>query len=384
MNRMNNRTPRLATLALMLAALTACTKTTISPNDDLTNALNPSSGAPIAFETKDAFSKAVIEDIYDLQQDGNKFLVWSWFQGTTAGPMFTDKGTEVKYGQTTGWTYEQTRYWLNGTYDFAAVYPSTASGEYKPAQTGGTPVLTVKDFDVTTQDDLLVAFNTGIDGSKGKANNPVNLNFKHAISNVQIRLSLKEEDFYEVLTDDNGNVIYDENNKPTLILDENQNPKQKGWVNVTKVEFRNISVVGTLATAEPTITFDNWTVDQPTGKVGFNLLSSPVEITNTPSDCLVNGGLLAIPQQVAALQPGDVFNGEVYLELSIDFPTIINEPIKRNITIPLQSGAARIPRWNPGKRYIYSGVVDQNFAIEFFVTTINNWDNDPLGGFIID
>ena len=199
MNRMNNRTPRLAAFGLMLVAIAACTKTDIKPNDDLANGLNPSSGAPIAFETKDAFSKAVIEDIYDLQQDGNKFLVWSWFQGTTAGPMFTDKGTEVKYGQTTGWTYEQTRYWLNGTYDFAAVYPSTVSGEYKPAQTGGTPVLTVKDFDVTNQDDLLVAFNNGpdgngIDGSLGNANNPVELKFQHALTRINFKITQSSED----------------------------------------------------------------------------------------------------------------------------------------------------------------------------------------------
>lgn len=207
MNRMNNRTPRLATLALMLAALTACTKTNITPNDDLTNALNPSSGAPIAFETEDAFTKAVIDDINDLQVEGNKFRVWGHFQGTTSGPMFTEIGTEVEYKKLNeesipqyGWTYNPTRYWLNGTYDFAAVYPATIpvevngeisqkpiSGTYAPAEGGTTPVLTVKDFDVTNQDDLLVAFNTGIDG--GNHPSSVELNFEHALTMVNFRVS---------------------------------------------------------------------------------------------------------------------------------------------------------------------------------------------------
>lgn len=190
----------------MLAALTACTKTTISPNDDLTNALNPSSGAPIAFETEDAFTKAVIDDINDLQVEGNKFRVWSHFQGTTSGPMFTEDGTEVEYKKLNeesipqyGWTYEQTRYWLNGTYDFAAVYPSTVSGTYEPSTPGATPILTVNNFDVTTQDDLLVAFNNGpdgngIDGSQGNANNPVELKFQHALTRINFKITQSSED----------------------------------------------------------------------------------------------------------------------------------------------------------------------------------------------
>lgn len=376
---MNNRTPRLATLALMLAALTACTKTNITPNDDLTNALNPSSGAPIAFETEDAFTKAVIDDINDLEVEGNKFRVWSHFQGTTSGPMFTEEGTEVEYKKLNeesipqyGWTYSPTRYWLNGTYDFAAVYPATIpvevngeitqqpiSGTYAPAEGGTTPILTVKDFDVTNQDDLLVAFNTGIDG--GNHPSSVELNFQHALSCIQLRLNLKPEDFYE---------IDDETDTPILSEDH-----QLGYAVITKVGLRNVSTTGSLmASKESEISYD-WTPSTTLGNVDFVLTGSDmVSITHSPTDCLSNG-ILAIPQPILGT------SGELYLEVNIDFPGVINEPIRRVYNIPLDAAGEIVPIWEANKKYIYFGEIDQNFAIEFSVTTINKWEDNPLGGF---
>lgn len=375
MNRMNNRTPRLATLALMLAALTACTKTTISPNDDLTNALNPSSGAPIAFESQDAFTKA--DDNTDpeafMAVRAGGFKVWSWFQGTTSGPMFGENGTvvtdanyvaDLEEGQTMpkpNWTYSPTRYWLNGTYDFAAVYPSSVSGTYAPAEGETTPTLTVKDFDVTNQDDLLVAFNTGIDGAGRTAEDEVEINFQHALSCIQLRLNLKPEDFYE---------IDDKTNTPILSEDH-----QLGYAVITKVGLRNVSTTGSLmASKESEISYD-WTPSTTLGNVDFVLTGSDlVSITYSPTDCLRNG-ILAIPQQILGT------SGELYLEVNIDFPGVINEPIRRVYNIPLDAAGEIVPIWEANKKYIYFGEIDQNFAIEFSVTTINKWEDNPLGGF---
>ena len=346
----------------MLAALTACTKTTISPNDDLTNALNPSSGAPIAFETEDAFTKAVINSKEDLEVDGNKFRVWSWFQGTTSGPMFNAEGTEVEYDQINSWTYTPTRYWLNGTYDFAAVYPATVSGTYAPAEGETTPTLTVKDFDVTNQDDLLVAFNTGIEGAGRTSVDAVNLSFQHVLSCIQLRLNLKAEDFYEL--DEDGNPILDEEH-------------QLGYATVTKVALRNISTSGSLTASKETEVLYEWIPSTTVGNTEFALTgTNPVSIALQPTDCF-DTGMLAIPQ---VIKDSD---GELYMEVNISFPGITSEPIRKIYSIPLTIASAIVPQWEANKKYIYYGEIDQNFSIEFAVTTVNRWEDKTLGGFIV-
>lgn len=348
----------------MLAALAACTKTTISPNDDLTNALNPSSGAPISFETEDAFTKAVISNKADLEVEGNAFRVWSWFQGTTSGAMFETAGTPVTYAEDENgdlnWTYTPPRYWMNGTYDFAAVYPSTVSGTYEPAENGTTPILIVKDFDVTNQDDLLVAFNNNIDGSNHP--NEVGLSFQHALSCIQLRLNLKADDFYEL--DEDGNPILSEDN-------------QLGYATVTKVALRSISTSGSLTASRETEISYEWTPSTTVGNIEFSLSgTNPVSITYKPTDCF-DTGILAIPQGIQNS------TGELYMEVNISFPGITSEPIRKIYNIPLNAGSAVVPQWEANKRYIYLGEIDQNFSIEFAVTTVNPWEDNTLGGFIV-
>lgn len=393
MNRMNNRTPRLAALGLMLAAIAACTKTEINTNDDLANGLNPSSGAPIAFESQDAFTKAEGDtdpEAFMAVRAGG-FKVWSWFQGTTSGPMFGENGTvvtdanyvaDLQEGQTMpdpNWTYSPTRYWLNGTYDFAAVYPSTVLGEYKPAQTGGTPVLTVKDFDVTNQDDLLVAFNTGIDGLGRTSEDAVNLNFQHALSGVQIELRLKPEDFYEIEKDEDGDFIYDENGQP-IYKTENGEKIKIGTAYVTKISFSNVSTVGSLSTVNEEIAFSDWAASETTNAIEFNYTNAPIVITDASTPCIKDGGLLIIPQNVA---DGD---GEMSMELIVEFPSIVKEPIKRIVNIPLKAGAAKAPRWEPNTKYIYTAIIDQNFAIDFGLADVEvvGWKYGTLGGITVN
>ena len=365
----------------MLAALAACTKTTISPNDDLTNALNPSSGAPIAFETEDAFTKAVIDNINDLQVEGNKFRVWSHFQGTTSGPMFTEDGTEVEYKKLNeesipqyGWTYNPTRYWLNGTYDFAAVYPSTVTGTYAPATAGATPTLTINNFDVTTQDDLLVAFNNGpdgngIDGSQGKANNPVELKFQHALSCIQLKLTLDEEDFFE----------------PT----ENGGKRQVGYASVSIVGFNNIATKATLTTSGTVDTPLFWNQygpmdvaypSKPIGQMRLNYTDDPLPVTLQKQDFFGPDGMLVLPQQLA--DENGEGAGELYMRVVITNSIgSDSQSITKEIKVPLVSG---VDEWLPNTKYIYEGVVTQELIIEFNVIKVNNWQDEPLGGFIVN
>lgn len=354
----------------MLAALTACTKTTISPNDDLTNALNPSSGAPIAFESQDAFTKA--DDITDpeafMAVRAGGFKVWSWFQGTTSGPMFGENGTvvtddnyvaDLQEGQTMpkpNWTYSPTRYWLNGTYDFAAVYPSTVSGEYKPAQTGGTPVLTVKDFDVTNQDDLLVAFNNGPDGNGidgGNHPSKVDLSFKHALSCIQLQLKLDRDSFYQNV----GGV-------ESKIAD----------ASVSIAGFNDIYTKANLVASEVSdgeVSL-SWTDHSSRNSTGQSF-ENPLAISNTFVDVFSGDGIHVMPQP---LSDGI---GEFYLQVSVKFIGS-GEVFFNEFTIPLNTG---VDTWLPNTKYIYRGEVTQNSAIKFTVVRVNDWNKETLDDFIV-
>ena len=349
----------------MLVAIAACTKTDIKPNDDLANALNPSSGAPIALASQDASPKAdgvTDVDAFNAVRAGG-FKVWSWFQGTTAGAMFGENGTivtDVNYvadlpeGQTQpapNWTYSPVRYWLNGTYDFAAVYPSTASGTYRPAENSTTPVLTVENFDVTNQDDLLVAFNTGIDGSKGSENGPVDLTFQHALSCVQLKLSLDEDDFFEP-AEDGGK-------------------RQVGYAYVSIVGFNNIATTGSLYATKTTASSIVWgsygpmdTNDpsKPVGQMRLNYTDNPLQVTLQEQYVFGNSGHLVLPQQFIS------DNAELYMQVIIYPLGHAGEKITKEYHIPLSSG---VPEWEPNKKYIYTGVLTQELVIDFSVTQFN-------------
>lgn len=171
-----------ATLIALSAVTLSCTKTQIEPETP--------KGPAIEFSTKDPWTKATDEAALNaLKETG--FKVWGWFEGTTSGHIFhsegkTDDGTHVTHVDG-NWTYSPAKYWMNGLYDFAAVYPTTVAGTYAPAQPGEDPILTIPNFDVASQEDLLVAFNTNIDGSTHPEF--VSLNFRHLLTKVNLKVS---------------------------------------------------------------------------------------------------------------------------------------------------------------------------------------------------
>ena len=334
----------------MLAALTACTKTTISPNDDLTNALNPTSGAPIAFETEDAFTKAVIDDINDLQVEGNKFRVWSHFQGTTSGPIFTEEGTEVEYKKLNeesdlqyGWTYEQTRYWLNGTYNFAAVYPATVTGTYAPATAGATPTLTINNFDVTTQDDLLVAFNNGPDGNGidgGNHPDEVALTFQHALASLNVQLHVAQETISGVL------------------------------VNVIEAEVREVSFKGISKKAD--YIGEGW-ANHSTETIDVGKILSTRVVLTEDYQTILDEGLLAIPQEM---------NDGVSLYILADITLPTGQKLQKSWDFPL-SGIEECPEWEKNKKYIYKAILTAEADIEFEEPIVQPWIQGESTGVII-
>lgn len=366
MNKMNNRIPRLAAFGLMLLAIAACTKTDITPNDDLSD---PSSGVAIAFETEDPFTKAVVYDRDDLQVEGNSFLVWSWFQGTKDGRIFGQYGTLVTYAKdddnVLNWTYDTPRYWMNGTYDFAAVYPSTVSGTYEPAENTPAPVvLNVNDYNIANQDDLLVAFYNRTYNGNDKSS--VNFEFQHALSRVKLQINLDEDDFY-TQEQDGDNIILE----PT------------GYAYVTAVGFNKISKTASLSVTPSNesswpLSSSNWSLSSTKDDILIEYTDENVIQLDTEfTDLYGQDGLFAIPQVLDENNPI-----ELYFKVNLIFPGISNRTIVKEYNIGLNTLA--IQEWEPNKVYLYYGTINQEFEIQFNVVKVHDWEDDTLGGLIIN
>ena len=347
MSKVNNIAHRLVPLCLLLVALAGCRK-------EDTPAPDTPSGTPIAF-TPETATKAAVSGVEDIQNDPNGFRVWGWFQGTTSGPMFGADGTQVTYEydttlETYVWTYSPTRYWMNGIYNFAAVYPASVSATY--AATDGALALTVADFDVTDQHDLLVAFNNGTDGTGINGATPpdaVHLTFQHALSLIQLELSLDMDDFYS----------------PT-----ETGVEQIGYAFVSESGFNNIPTKLRLdATSYDDMTWTSLAVSD------YHIIFEDALEVDKAEYFLGEDGTLVMPQLLDD-------NVQLYFKVSILFPGISDRPITKDYNIQLNTLTTK--EWLPGKKYKYTGTIYQDFTIDFSVVRVNNWIDDTLGGVIIN
>lgn len=277
-----------------------------------------SSGYPILFRCADVTrAEATITDLQDNGFDVNAFF-------TANGSKF-DFTKSLSYDNVSGiWGYNDIEYWLPGaTYYFKALYPTDA-GTIDNSTSAQS--LTISNFDVTSQTDLLVA-QTGaidVDASIGSptGGSVVYLQFKHLLANVVI--AMKAE--------------------------------------ISGVEVKNISLV----TVAQTGSYDDtkavpWSTSQTTDIVKNNidktLSYNTVEYTD-----VTNGGFLVIPQVINGTQ-----------KLKIETSNKDYELVIPNIT------------WSVGTQYIYTLTVQQN-DILFDMPTIvkvDEWDEKNATGSVI-
>lgn len=143
-----------------------------------------SSGYPILFRCADVTRAEAT--ITDLQKNG--FDVNAYFTANGSEFGFTKS---LSYDKVSGiWGYNDIEYWLPGaTYYFKALYPTDA-GTIDNSTSAQS--LTISNFDVTLQTDLLVAETEAIvvDASIGSptGGSVVNLQFKHLLANVVVKI----------------------------------------------------------------------------------------------------------------------------------------------------------------------------------------------------
>lgn len=343
-----------ATLIALSAVTLSCTKTQIEPETP--------KGPAIEFSTKDPWTKAPDKAALEAMRKGS-FNVWGWFRGTTNGHVFDatevydatyNSETDSFSSTTPNWTYdpENPRYWMNGLYDFTAVYPfDTPDVTFNPQTDDkgntildGKPVLIIQDFNSSTQKDLLVALNTGIDG--GNPPEYVTLNFKHVLTKVYFKIK--------------QNIEEDPSNQ----------------YKVTSVSFSNVKNVGSYkATAEN----GNWTIDNNTVTNFRENFAEPVLLKNNTE----NGGIVEFyPWEDGLLLIPHSFQANA-MQFRIEFDYIrvgAEDKVNKRFVegfIPVS------PIWQSNKIVTYELLISQEDNIKFAKPTIKPWEDSQTGSTII-
>jgi hypothetical protein len=143
---------------------------------------------PILFGYSDT---RAVADLEDLQ--GNGFKVYAYFKGNTNNSATFEK--EVTYDKDAKvWGYEGLEYWIPGVeYWFKAFYPVSLNGvgSYGVDNTDSSQSLTITDFDITKQVDIMVASATTKvpeGASYPVGGSVVDLTFQHLLACVDIKI----------------------------------------------------------------------------------------------------------------------------------------------------------------------------------------------------
>ena len=175
------RTPRhtllrtAAALSLLLPALTACT---------IVSRTVPAADEPITFASflPDVTKAGVVESAGDMSE----FAVWGWHTAADAATQTDIFNGERIYRDSTGatapWTYDVPRFWVEGHYDFYALYPNPADGSgVTAACTADGITLNSPKADI----DLMTA--TATRNYPGDGDDAVAFTFDHLLSRVSIQ-----------------------------------------------------------------------------------------------------------------------------------------------------------------------------------------------------
>lgn len=171
---------RIASFALLLAVGVACS------TDDVPQ--EPLGTYPILFRCMD--ETRAVATVGSMEKDTNGFAVYAFFTNNAINASQSFNKT-VKYDdQSDKWLYSGLEYWIPGArYYFKAVYPATI--DYAVDNSTTAQPLTITDYDITNQYDILVA-EAGpltvdpVVGAPGSGS-VVSLQFKHLLANVTIK-----------------------------------------------------------------------------------------------------------------------------------------------------------------------------------------------------
>jgi hypothetical protein len=293
----------------MLLAGVACN------NEDVPN--EPQGKYPILFGNYETRATAGLDDLKE-----NGFKVYAYFKGNTRNSHTFVK--EVTYSDAQNvWGYEGLEYWIPGaTYWFKALYPTMPlAGTLTVDNTSSTQSFTIADFDISKQEDIMVATaeREVADGAKfpTSGSSVVDLDFQHLLACVAIEV-----------TSEVDNVL---------------------------VKSLSLGGIDNMGDYDGT----TWSADNTTS-IDIN---SGITLDNSPEYTdLTNGGILVIPQEVKGIELVIVANKEYRVEIPAD----------------------KTPAWNKGTKYTYKLTIKKN-NITFVDNApyTEEWDSESATGSVI-
>lgn len=275
---------------------------------------------PILFDSSDTRATANLDSLKT-----NGFKVYAYFEGAGNSHTFEKK---VTYTAQNGWGYQGLEYWIPGAkYWFKAFYPAEPSaGTLTVANTSSAQSFTIADFDISKQEDIMVAETARdgmlVDKSTGAplTGSVVYLQFKHLLANVTIK-----------------------------VLSELATP-----VDIERIELRDVVVKANYN--------GNWSAENfDTGNFGID---SDITLNKAESDTdytdITNGGLLVIPEQVNGTQK--LYVKTSFKDYEVSFPTTYS--------------------WISGQKYSYTLIIKQE-NIEFNEPKVEIWDEENATGSVV-
>lgn len=326
-----------------------------SCSDDVTEEIN--SGSEISFTTRMSRAEQIFNSVADLDE----FVVYAEAGGYDG--LFINGETAKKTDATGIYNMANTYRWPSGSQsiEFWAFAPSNLTGvniagSHKAAITGFEPAIyTAKAPNAGKfHKDLIVAYNNA---QKSTSGNGVELNFKHTLSQIELKAKLGtgNRNAYSV--------------------------KLKGaW-------FVNVWGKGDLAFDKEEKNYFKWTNDGTTKSTYGRYFENPMDLSLNESSLLAagagfdNSSLMVIPQtlpddpsdaayilllcRVEVTHAGTEHTGEDYVKDDGDnhihqmFPTpdndkSFNEDLYGYVCVPLTDSDGGAMVWEAGKKYVYT------------------------------
>ena len=297
----------IACAAMLAAGVVSCQQ-----HDDIPQGVK----YPILFDSPDTRATATIADLKT-----NGFMVYAYVKGNAGSTSFAKKVTHSVVEGRDIWALETPEYWLPDTdYYFKAFYPSVPSaGTLKVANTDKNQDFTIEGYDITKQEDIMVASATAsveAGALAPTAGSVVPLEFKHLLANVVVKV-------------------------------KSEIPN----VTVNNVSFEGVAQSGkyekNIWTAGQTVSFGKQYTGDPLVKNAENY----VDVTS--------GGILVIPENINGSQ-------KMYITTSHKVYDFKLQPIT----------------WKSGMLYTYTLTIKQENII-FNEPTVEIWDEENATGSVI-
>lgn len=329
----------------LLASASSCTKT----RTDI------GSGTGTYIEFASALTKTPVNSASDMSE----FAVWAYYQAADGNytDVFGQIGTE-NTGQTVtntdgSWTYSPLKKWEFGVpYNFYAVYPTDVKHVVEvPASGDEKPFMSILDYDVTQNKDLLFAANENIRYHNGSVTAPVTMNFCHILSIANFTARI-DPTTLENLPDFEAAVT----SAKLYGL-----PKECHF-SAQDFDVSDMSSVIWTPVSNTVIT---------TQGDSFAQTNTDISLTQNEQNLFGESDLFVFP---AASLAG------YCLEISWTVTAQPGESIMRTQVIQLSASAVR--SWIAGKRYKYTFTISDTDHILFGIPTVTGWD-DASGGIIV-